>query len=180
MKKAFAVLLLGALPWAAHAAGNHSGDHDKSHTRDGGQHMDHRHHGGHDTHTGGSMHGAGIGRPGDPAKVSRTIEVTMGDDMRFTPDRIKVKAGETIRFFVRNTGRMQHEMVLGTMGELKEHAAMMRAQPHMTHADPNMTSVRPGRLGGMVWRFDAAGTVHFACLVPGHLEAGMLGQVEVE
>lgn len=179
MNKTLAILLLGGLPALALAAGNHSGGHDASGMHGGGH--DAHQHGAHDMHAGSSGgHAAGIGRPGDPAKVSRTIEVTMNDAMRFAPDRIRVKAGETIRFFVRNEGEMPHEMVLGTMAELKEHAAMMRAQPHMKHTEPNMTSVRPGRRGGMVWHFDKAGTVDFACLVPGHFEAGMMGQIEVE
>lgn len=152
-------------------------------------------HGGHHGHHGMHGHSMGadhamtgphpetmpqIGKPGDPAKVSRTIEVTMDDSMRFVPDRIQVKAGETVRFFVRNTGKLQHEFVIGTMAQLQEHAAMMRANPGMKHDEPNMTSVPAGKLGGLVWQFDEPGTVDFACLVPGHLEAGMVGQIVVE
>jgi uncharacterized cupredoxin-like copper-binding protein len=161
MNKTLSILILGALPAFAQASGDHAGGHDMH-----GMHKE--------------MHDTGAGRPGDPAKVSRTIEVTMDDNMRFTPDRIQVKAGETVRFFVRNAGKLQHEMVIGTMAELKAHAAMMRAQPGMKHAEPNMTSVGPGKLGGIVWQFDKAGTVDFACLVPGHLEAGMAGKIKVE
>jgi len=125
------------------------------------------------------MHASTAGRPGDPAKVSRTIEVSMDDSMRFAPDKISVKAGETIRFFVRNRGKLRHEMVIGTMDDLKQHAQEMRKMPDMKHAEPNMTSLAPGQRGGIVWQFDKPGTVDFACLVPGHMEAGMLGKVEV-
>ena len=71
---------------------------------------------------------------------------------------------------------MKHEMVLGTIKELKAHAEMMRKFPEMVHADPNQVSVEPGKTGELVWQFTKAGTFDFACLVPGHFEAGMVGK----
>src|SRR5512134_237637 len=124
-------------------------------------------------------HGASIGKPGDPGKVTRDVEVEMSDAMRFKPESIQVKRGETIRFIVRNTGKLKHEMVLGTIKELKEHAELMRKFPEMEHADPNQVSVEPGKTGELVWQFDRTGTFDFACLVPGHFEAGMVGKIRV-
>jgi uncharacterized cupredoxin-like copper-binding protein len=124
-------------------------------------------------------HATALGKPGEPHKVTRTIEVEMNDTMRFKPDSIRVKRGETIRFIVRNTGKLTHEMVLGTMKELKEHAESMRKFPEMEHADPNQVTVDPGKTGELVWQFTRAGTFDFACLVPGHFEAGMVGKVQV-
>ena len=40
---------------------------------------------------------AALGQPGDPNKVSRTIEVEMSDTMRFSPSNIAVQRGETIK-----------------------------------------------------------------------------------
>jgi uncharacterized cupredoxin-like copper-binding protein len=125
-------------------------------------------------------HAAALGKPGDPGKVTRSVEVEMNDAMRFQPDSIRVKQGETIRFVVRNSGKVKHEMVLGTIKELKAHAEMMRKFPEMEHADPNQVSVEPGRTGELVWQFTKAGTFDFACLVPGHFEAGMVGKVRVD
>lgn len=119
------------------------------------------------------------GKPGDLAKVTRTVDVTMNDTMRFSPDAIPVKAGETIRFQVRNAGKVEHEMVIGTTAELKEHAKMMREMAGEKHAAPNKLTLAPGAQGTLVWRFDKPGTVDFACLVPGHFEAGMVGKVAV-
>ena len=124
-------------------------------------------------------HAAALGKPGDPLKVTRSVEVEMNDTMRFRPDSIQVKRGETIRFVVRNSGKVKHEMVLGTIKELKEHAALMRKFPEMEHADPNQVSVDPGMTGELVWQFTRDGTFDFACLVPGHFEAGMVGKVRV-
>ena len=124
-------------------------------------------------------HATTLGKPGDPGKVTRNVVVEMNDAMRFRPDSIRVKRGETIRFIVRNTGKVKHEMVLGTIKELMEHAELMRKFPEMEHADPNQVSVEPGMTGELVWQFTKAGTFDFACLVPGHFEAGMVGKVRV-
>jgi len=124
-------------------------------------------------------HGAAIGKPGDPAKVTRTIEISGSDNMRYSPSAITVKRGETVRLVVTNTGKVNHELVLGTMKELKEHAELMRKHPGMEHDEPNMAAVRPGETREIVWQFTSAGTVDFACTVPGHLEAGMVGRVSV-
>ena len=121
-----------------------------------------------------------FGHPGDPARVARTIEVSMTDAMRFAPDAITVRKGETVRFVVRNDGRLVHEMVLGTDKDLREHTAMMREHPEMGHAEPSMVRVEPGAKAQMVWTFDKAGRFTFACLVPGHFEAGMKGEVKVD
>ena len=124
-------------------------------------------------------HAAALGKPGDPGKVTRDIVVEMNDTMRFKPASIKVKRGETIRFVVRNAGKVKHEMVLGTIRELKEHAEVMRKFPEMEHADPNQVTVDPGKTGELVWQFTKAGTFDSACLVPGHFEAGMVGKIIV-
>ncbi|WP_316157525.1 cupredoxin family protein [Cupriavidus sp. BIC8F] len=123
---------------------------------------------------------AAAGQPGKPGKVSRTINVTMNDTMRFEPDSIQVKRGETVRFVVRNVGKVDHEMVIGTAAELKEHAQMMRSMPDAKHRAPNQITLAPGKLGTLVWQFDGPGTVDFGCLVPGHFEAGMVGKVAVK
>jgi uncharacterized cupredoxin-like copper-binding protein len=122
---------------------------------------------------------ANLGRPGNLHNVTRSIDVEMIDAMRFKPDSIRVKRGETIRFIVRNTGKLRHEMALGTIGELKEHAEMMRKTPEMKHAEPNQVSVEPGKTGELIWQFTRDGTFDFACLEPGHFEAGMVGRIVV-
>lgn len=128
----------------------------------------------------GEGHADTMGKPGNPKKISRTIDVEMSDTMRFSPANIKVKRGETIKFVVKNSGKLKHEMVLGSMKELKEHAALMQKFPEMEHADPNQVSVDPGKTGELVWQFNKAGTFDFACLQPGHFEAGMVGKVAVK
>lgn len=120
-----------------------------------------------------------VGEPGKAAQATRTVNVDMTDNMRFTPSEISVKQGETVRIVVKNSGAVKHELVLGTPEELKEHYAMMLKMPGMEHADDNMVSVAPGETGEVVWRFTRAGKVDFACLQPGHYDAGMKGLVTV-
>ena len=126
-----------------------------------------------------ASHADAIGTPGDAAKASRTIDVEMSDRMRFTPANFSVRKGETIRFVVRNTGRLRHEMVLGKSSALREHAAQMSKAGPMQHEAANELTVEPGKAGDLVWHFARAGTVEFACLEPGHFEAGMRGTVTV-
>lgn len=120
-----------------------------------------------------------FGRQGDPKKSSRTIVIDMSDNMRFTPDQLTVKQGETIRFIVKNRGKMLHEMVIGTMEELKAHHAMMQKHPGMEHEAPYSVHVSAGKKGTIVWQFTQPGEFYFACLLPGHLEAGMIGKINV-
>jgi len=131
-------------------------------------------------HAGGHGHDdEAIGKPGVAAKASRTVQIDMTDAMRFSPSSLNVKQGETVRFVVKNSGKVKHEMVVGTEKELKEHYEVMKKNPEMEHADENMVTVAPGKTGEIVWQFTKAGKIDFACLQPGHYDAGMKGAVNV-
>ncbi len=119
------------------------------------------------------------GIAGQARAVKRTIAIQMGDNMRFTPDRIEVAQGETLRFTLTNTGQAMHELVLGTQKELTEHAALMKRFPSMEHDEPYMAHVAPGTTGEIIWTFNRPGEFDFACLLPGHFEAGMVGKIVV-
>ena len=127
-----------------------------------------------------SGHGTdAIGKPGVAAKVTRTVNIDMKDDMRFHSSNFDVKQGETVRFIAKNSGKVKHEMVLGTAKELKDHYEVMKKNPEMEHDDPNMVTVAPGKTGEIVWHFTKAGKVDFACLQVGHYDAGMKGLISV-
>jgi len=142
-----------------------------------------------------------FGRAGNPKNAVRTVRIAMDDQMRFVaaphapgrktdvgpgsaphtmPGDIQVKRGETVRFVVRNDGKVMHEMVIGRMKELKEHAELMRKFPGMEHDEPYMAHVPPGKEGEIVWQFTRAGEFHYACLIPGHMEAGMIAKITVK
>ena len=130
------------------------------------------------THVGGHDDEA-IGKPGMSSKVTRTITMDMADSMRFSVPNVTAKQSETIRFVVKNSGKVKHEMVLGTEKELKEHYEVMKKNPEMEHADANMVTVAPGQSGEIIWQFTRSGKVDFACLQPGHYDAGMKGVITV-
>lgn len=132
----------------------------------------------------GQMHATAeqraFGIAGDPKRATRTIEIDMRDTMRFVPAQIDVKRGETVRFVVRNSGAVLHELVLGGMTDLEHHAALMKKFPGMEHDAPYMVHVDPGKQGEFVWQFNRAGEFNYGCLIPGHFEAGMIGRIRVK
>ena len=130
------------------------------------------------SHAGGHGDDA-IGKPGVASKVTRTVNIDMTDDMKFHSSLINAKQGETIRFVAKNSGKVKHEMVLGTEKDLKDHYEVMKKNPEMEHADANMVTVAPGQTGEIIWQFTKAGKVDFGCLQPGHYDAGMKGLVNV-
>jgi len=99
--------------------------------------------------------------------------------MRFYPDHLDVAEGETLKLVIHNDGQLLHELVLGTQEELEEHAEMMEQFPNMEHDAPYMAHVDPGQSQSIIWTFNRAGRVEFACLLPGHFQAGMKGGVQV-
>ena len=119
------------------------------------------------------------GIAGDAKAVTRSVTLSMSDAMRFSPDQLEVKQGDTIRFVVKNDGQTLHEMVIGTRKNLDDHAAMMVKFPNMEHDEPHMTHVSPGKTGEIIWTFNRAGTFDYACLIAGHYQAGMVGKVTV-
>lgn len=121
-----------------------------------------------------------FGREGDPKRVSRTVKVEMADTMRYLPAEITVTVGETVRIEAKNSGKVMHEIVLGTMRELKEHSALMKKHPGMEHDEPYMAHVGPGKTQNIVWQFTKPGEFFYGCLIPGHFEAGMIGKVIVK
>ena len=135
----------------AFASGNHAGGHDES----------------------------PIGKPGLSTKIQRTITIEMSDNMRYSPENVMVNKGETIRFVVKNVGQVRHELSLGTPEELAEHLEQMKKFPEMEHDEPSKITLDPGKSGEIVWQFTRPGEVDFACLMPGHYEAGMKGNVTV-
>lgn len=145
-----------------------------------------------------------FGEPGKPSEVSRTIEITMGDNY-FEPEKLVVQAGETIRIVVKNEGEFLHEFNIGTHAMHAEHQEeMMTMMEHgmltatgidhdkMTmdhtasgmsghvHDDPNSVLVEPGNTQELVWKFAEAADLEFACNVPGHYDSGMMGEFEFD
>ncbi|HKK31251.1 MAG TPA: cupredoxin domain-containing protein [Alphaproteobacteria bacterium] len=150
-------------------------------------------------HAGAALHG----QPGKASQASRMIEIVMHDNY-FEPESVRVQAGETIRFEVRNAGDLVHEFNIGTasmhaghreeMTMMVEHGVLMpdhldreaarhmeKTMGHGMHNEPNSVLLEPGKSGEVVWRFprQAEVSLEFGCNVPGHYESGMAGQFEI-
>lgn len=124
-----------------------------------------------------------IGKPGTKAAAKRTVTISMKekDDgaMVFEPAVLKVKEGETIRLKFQNMGETDHEFVMDRHKGIQEHKALMQKFPEMEHADLNSIRLAAGGNGEIIWTFAKAGEFGFACLIPGHYESGMKGEITV-
>jgi uncharacterized cupredoxin-like copper-binding protein len=121
--------------------------------------------------------------PAIPKKPFRVVKVTMLEDgkkMLFEPAVVEVQLGEQVRFEIFNEGSWTHEFVLATEAANRKHAELMKKFPDMEHADPNAIRLSPFATGSILWKFTKRGTFEYACLIPGHLEAGMRGAVIVK
>lgn len=152
----------------------------------------------------GDMDMSSLGKPGEAADVDRVVEVHIGT-MDYSPTSLQVKAGETVRFVVKNGSSLLHEFNIGTAEMHKAHEEEMRrmmeaghitplsASPgqgkpmehdagymHMSHDDPNSVLVEPGKTEELIWHFGQPADLQFACNVPGHYEAGMVGNLQVK
>lgn len=119
-----------------------------------------------------------FGHTGKPSKVTRTIKIN-AIDLKFVPADLTVKVGETIRFEVANTGKLEHEFLLADPGEQVEHEKEVQAMPGMKMAHRNGVVVAPGKAAALIWTFTKAGKLEYGCHVPGHFAAGMVGQLTV-
>jgi uncharacterized cupredoxin-like copper-binding protein len=120
-----------------------------------------------------------FGREGDPRKVKRVIKIEMSDTMRYFPGELRVKRGDTVRFVLSNRGKLPHEMVIGSMDELQKRAAAVKKNGAAGALPQPGARVAPGGTARVVWQFTRPGEYYYACLVPGHFDAGMIGTIVV-
>ncbi len=103
---------------------------------------------------------------------TRTITITMTDDLRFTPDIIHVRRGETIRFVLENPTPVPHDFTLGSEATQDRHAHQM--EEGMGHdEDGDAISLEPFSTTEYIRSFDELDVVIIGCHVLGHYEAGM-------
>ncbi|MDF0732421.1 cupredoxin family protein [Pseudomonas entomophila] len=135
-----------------------------------------------------------FGEPAPASKATRSVDVVL-KDIAFEPKSLKVKAGETIRFVIVNQGQLAHEFNLGEKAMHVEHQKEMAAMQGMDHASMvgmdhgqmghghaagNTVLVQPGQRADLTWTFRKSAPIEFACNVPGHYQAGMVGDLTIE
>jgi P-type Cu+ transporter len=118
------------------------------------------------------------GAASDTSPVARTIQVGTTDTLRFAPDQLTVRAGETVAFEIGNPGRVPHEFFVGTAAEQQAHEREMAGGAPMPD-EPGQVDVPAGRTVRLVATFDRPGTLEYGCHVPGHYAAGMRGTITV-
>jgi len=119
-----------------------------------------------------------FGHPGSGTHVDRVIRIT-ATEYRYLPAAISFHSGETVKFVVSNKGMVDHEFVLGTVSEQKEHEKEMSAHPGMEMHDPNGISVPKGSRASLIWTFTRPMTIQYACHLAGHYAAGMHGVLTI-
>lgn len=123
---------------------------------------------------------AAVGCNDDPAEDALgpgtvTVELELHHS-RFRPARLRVVEGTTVRFVVRNTDPIDHELIVGDDAVHRRHE---RGSEPFHEPKPGEVSVLAGETGETTYQFHERGTVVMACHLPRHLSYGMRGEVEV-
>ncbi len=118
-------------------------------------------------------------RPGDERQVDRTIKVSISGERRFHPGSLSVTQGDTVRFIVTNNSQIPHAFVIATAQGQQDYQQMMERMPSMPQEGNNAVTIKPGESRTLVWQFSHPGTMQFACHMPGHFAAGMVGTINV-
>lgn len=131
----------------------------------------------------GGDDGNDVGKAGNAAQATRTVEVRALDTRKFDPTEITVKPGETVTIRVTNTATSLHEFYLGSEKQHEDHekemAAMGDAEMKMSD-EPNRIFMEPGETKQVTWTFPDKGSVIYGCHMPGHFAQGMRGEVKVQ
>ena len=175
MNKMNKILAMALLPLTAIAGGGHHGHGDMHDDKNEMKSMMTESHG-HDE----NAHKSGVGQAGDEAAITKTVQVSLLDTMRFEfSPKLSLEQGDVVKFVVTNNGKIKHEFSIGSESEQLEHRSMMRSMPNMTHQDANTVTVDPGQTMTLIWQFNGTEDPIFACNIPGHAEAGMVKRVKL-
>lgn len=103
-------------------------------------------------------------RPGGGDERHRSVEIVM-TEMRFSPNRIDARAGQSVLMTIVNRGSERHDLAFPPSG-----------MPNLQGVE---TLTMPGQSSRLTISFDKPGTYLFQCTIPGHAAAGMTGAVFV-
>ena len=113
--------------------------------------------------------------PGSPgfvagtASAPRVVRIVASDALRFFPDVVTVRQGETITFEVTTMGMSSHEFMVGPAADVAADTA----------GTPEVADVAMVQTKSLTYTFSGPGPFAFACHAPGHYEAGMKGTIVV-
>jgi azurin len=130
-----------------------------------------------------------------PAGAGRTIELTGGDDMKYSLTAITAKPGETLHIVLKGTGTIPKIAMAHNFVALKAGVdAAKFSQDAMTARDTDYVPAArkadvlastalagPGETVEVTFKVPAAaGTYPYLCTFPGHFAAGMKGDIVVK
>ncbi|MEY2420827.1 MAG: hypothetical protein QOI95_894 [Acidimicrobiaceae bacterium] len=113
--------------------------------------------------------------PLGPGEITVTLTI---EHSHFSPERLRVHPGTTVRFVVHNTDPIGHELIIGDAGVHQRHEA--GTEP-VHPPRPGEVSVPASATAETTFRFDEASgdPVVYACHLPGHFRYGMSGAVDI-
>jgi len=112
---------------------------------------------------------------GNSSKPSTKIDVSM-TDFQFQPNAFAVPAGQEITLNAKNDGGVVHSFVIMNKGQSAGTEFTAEDQPNVYW----QVEIQPG--GSIDTTFTAPpdpGEYEFVCHVPGHIQAGMVGKLNV-
>ncbi len=106
----------------------------------------------------------------------RTVELTVYHS-QFSLAELSVRPGERVRFVIRNTDPIPHELIVGDQSVQDLHEVGTESH-HGERAGE--VSVAPGATAVTTYRFGRAGSpMQFGCHLPGHWAYGMQGTIRI-
>jgi uncharacterized cupredoxin-like copper-binding protein len=102
--------------------------------------------------------------PAGAAEGPKSIEIVM-TEMRFSPNRIDVRVGQSVSITLVNQGSERHDLAFEAI-----------SMPGLRGVE---TLAMPGESTRLTLTFDQPGTFPFLCTIPGHAASGMTGAVFV-
>lgn len=122
-----------------------------------------------------------------PASQQVTVK---GSEFKFDPNQFTWKANQPVQLVFQNTGSVDHELDLTAMPT--KNVQLDLSQGGNIPADAKNTAQQdaqagkvlvyagPGKQATVTFTPTQSGTYQFACNLPGHKEAGMVGTVTVQ
>ena len=111
-----------------------------------------------------------------------TLGVIEGREWGFDPPLILIPVGQRVRLTLVNDGRAEHDVEIAAL--VAEHIEAVGEEHGRlnggNHAeDVVATHAMPGTESSVLFTATEAGKFEFACTIPGHREAGMVGTIVV-
>ena len=103
------------------------------------------------------------------SSAPRVVRITASEALRFYPDVVTVKVGETITFEVTAMGMRSHEFMVGPAADVAADTA----------GTPEVADIAMMQTKSLTYTFNGPGPFAFACHAPGHYEAGMRGTITI-